>query len=249
MQGEIFNFLVVEDDPQHVSKIADIIKKHLGNATRVKIAATIKDALELHEKFYFDGYFVDLNLPDGKGGEFIHRIRRTKPRHPIVVVSIDRGLEIKVELLQGLKIQGYLEKDYKDQAVIDELDRMAEVACELDDTELTFRDDTGIERIKIRNVVFVRMKPNTKQANIGIYDFHLQAFRMANFRVESLASVLKMCHRKNSLIQCQKGSLVNPNFIKRYEIEDEQLMLHYTEVKLPVGGGQFRRNIKPYIYG
>jgi len=248
MQGEIFTFLTVEDDLKQASNLKEIIVKHLGDVTKVIIAGTNKAAFEFQENHYFDAYFVDLNLPDGRGSDFIRQIRKTQPRHPIIVVSVDKGLEIKFELLHGMKVQGYLEKDYKEEDVTAELDLAVETAREIDDTELSFRDETGVEKIRVRNIAFVRMVPNSKKARVGIYDFHTKEFRIELFSVRSLASVLKKCRRKNSLIQCQKGCLVNPSFIKRYEIDDEELVLHYTDVKLPVGGGQFKKNIKLYVY-
>src|SRR5262245_39434735 len=85
--------LIVEDE----KKVASFIKKGLQQEGYAPdIAQDGVQAFENAMAFDYDAIVLDLMLPRKSGLEFLHQIRTTKPKLPILILTAKGSLEDKV---------------------------------------------------------------------------------------------------------------------------------------------------------
>jgi DNA-binding response OmpR family regulator len=88
--------LVVEDEVD----IARFLKKGLeAEMCVVELASTGEQAIALAQSESFDVAVLDFHLPDMTGADISARIRKYKPSLPILVLSVERDMDIKVDML------------------------------------------------------------------------------------------------------------------------------------------------------
>ncbi len=88
--------LIIEDEPD----IAGFLKKGLeAELCVVKTAATGERGIALAHSGTFDVIVLDFHLPDMRGDEISAHIRKRKPSVPILVLSVERNMDIKVDML------------------------------------------------------------------------------------------------------------------------------------------------------
>jgi CheY-like chemotaxis protein len=81
--AEPFHVLIIEDRPEF-AKILETLSKAVGCQTRIAGTAWLAEQ-SLNEPT--DIVFLDLNLPDSKGAEVFHIVRRLQPGAHIIVVT------------------------------------------------------------------------------------------------------------------------------------------------------------------
>ncbi len=88
--------LVIEDE----AGIATFLKKSLeAEVCVVEVASTGERGIALAEMNSYDVIILDFHLPDMLGGEISAKIREKKPSIPILVLSVERNMDIKVDML------------------------------------------------------------------------------------------------------------------------------------------------------
>jgi two-component system copper resistance phosphate regulon response regulator CusR len=88
--------LVIEDEPD----IAAFIKRGLEAETFiVEVANTGERGVTLAHSQLYDVIVLDFHLPDMLGDEISTRIRKIKPSIPILVLSVERNMDIKIDML------------------------------------------------------------------------------------------------------------------------------------------------------
>lgn len=88
--------LVIEDEKQ----IASFVKKGLEAETWiVEVANTGAQGIYLAEINEYDVIVLDFHLPDMVGSEVSKEIRRSKPSIPILVLSVEHDMDVKVDML------------------------------------------------------------------------------------------------------------------------------------------------------
>jgi DNA-binding response OmpR family regulator len=88
--------LIIEDEPD----IARFLKKGLEAELCVaEIARTGERGIALAHENSFDAIVLDFHLPDMCGDEISAIIRKRKPSVPILVLSAERSIDIKVDML------------------------------------------------------------------------------------------------------------------------------------------------------
>lgn len=88
--------LIIEDEPD----IAAFLKKGLeAELCVVETASTGKRGITLVQLSTFDVIVLDFHLPDMRGDEISAAIRKLKPSIPILVLSVERNMDIKVDML------------------------------------------------------------------------------------------------------------------------------------------------------
>ena len=88
--------LVIEDERQ----IASFLKKGLEAETCVvEIANTGAQGIYMAEINEYDVIVLDFHLPDMLGTEVSQEIRMTKPSIPILVLSVEHDMDVKVDML------------------------------------------------------------------------------------------------------------------------------------------------------
>jgi DNA-binding response OmpR family regulator len=90
--------LVVEDDPQISSFVADGLQKH---GCEVETAADGLAGLRRAQEVSSDAIVTDLMMPDLDGLDLIMRLRGAKISTPVIVLSAKRSVEDKVRCLQA----------------------------------------------------------------------------------------------------------------------------------------------------
>ncbi len=88
--------LIIEDEPD----IAAFLKKGLeAELCIVETAPTGHAGIELAQANIFDVVVLDFHLPDMRGDAISAEIRKYKPSVPILVLSVERNMDIKVDML------------------------------------------------------------------------------------------------------------------------------------------------------
>lgn len=88
--------LVIEDE----ADIAGFLKKGLqAEMCIVEVAPTGKEGIRLAHLNSYHAIVLDFHLPDMTGTEISARIREKKPSIPILVLSVERNIDIKVDML------------------------------------------------------------------------------------------------------------------------------------------------------
>jgi DNA-binding response OmpR family regulator len=88
--------LIIEDEPD----IAGFLKKGLeAELCIVEHASTGKAGIELAASSTFDVIVLDFHLPDMRGDAISAEIRKHKPSIPILVLSVERNMDIKIDML------------------------------------------------------------------------------------------------------------------------------------------------------
>jgi two-component system copper resistance phosphate regulon response regulator CusR len=88
--------LVIEDE----GGIATFLKKGLeAEICVVEVASTGETGINLAHMNSYDAIVLDFHLPDMLGSEISARIREKKPSIPILVLSVERDMDIKVDML------------------------------------------------------------------------------------------------------------------------------------------------------
>ena len=88
--------LVIEDE----ADIAAFLKKGLQAETCVvEVATTGKEGIALAHLNSYNVIVLDFHLPDMIGTEISARIREKKPSIPILVLSVERNMDIKIDML------------------------------------------------------------------------------------------------------------------------------------------------------
>ncbi len=88
--------LVIEDEPDIIS----FIKKGLEpQSFIIEFAETGQKGISLALSQPYDVIVLDFHLPDLLGDEVSARIRKIKPSIPILVLSVERNMDIKLDML------------------------------------------------------------------------------------------------------------------------------------------------------
>ncbi len=88
--------LVIEDELE----IAQFIKKGLeAEVCIVETASSGERGIALAYLNHYDAIVLDFHLPDMTGADVSTRIRKHKPSIPILVLSVERNMDIKVDML------------------------------------------------------------------------------------------------------------------------------------------------------
>lgn len=88
--------LIIEDEVH----LATFLKNGLeSEAFVVEMVHTGKDGIQLARTQTFDVLILDFHLPDMRGCEISAEIRKYKPSLPILVLSAERNMDVKVDML------------------------------------------------------------------------------------------------------------------------------------------------------
>lgn len=63
--------MITEDDPLSRSMLCDLLGDYYPGVNIVRIAQTVKDSLEYLKDHKIDLLFLDIELPDGQGGDIL----------------------------------------------------------------------------------------------------------------------------------------------------------------------------------
>lgn len=105
--------LVLEDDRTTCWMITRFLRKSGWN---VRIAGSVGEALQFMDE-QIEIAFIDINLPDGNGIEFLEDLREASPRSRIIVSSSDTRIGTEHAALEAGAIR-FLPKPFQPKQVI-----------------------------------------------------------------------------------------------------------------------------------
>ena len=106
--------LLIEDDSATAKSIELILKSESFNAYTTDLG---EEGIDLGKLYDYDIILLDLSLPDMSGYEVLHKLRVSKVKTPILILSGIAGIENKVKGL-GFGADDYMTKPFhKDELV------------------------------------------------------------------------------------------------------------------------------------
>ena len=100
MNWRDIKLLMIEDDPDYIEFLADLISQSKTGIRHIKHATTLKQALEFLDSGIFDVALVDLHLPDSTGLDTLRKVREKAPNLPIVVLTAQQEEDYEEKALR-----------------------------------------------------------------------------------------------------------------------------------------------------
>lgn len=101
--------LVVDDDPDFVLLIKDLLEDATRASFLVESASTISEGVCVVEKHPFDVVLLDYRLPDGDGIQFLEALEQKHIKTPVVIVTSRGDKSVQVKALEAGAVE-YLSK-------------------------------------------------------------------------------------------------------------------------------------------
>jgi FixJ family two-component response regulator len=109
------NVLVVDDEPNLVEMIGEVIRRHLD--CRVIVASTLKQARTILAAATIEVLITDINLPDGDGTSLLPHLREHQPHASAIVITGDPTMDRAISALRGGAIDFVTKPFLNDQLV------------------------------------------------------------------------------------------------------------------------------------
>ena len=116
----IASVLIIDDD----AGVRNLLCSVLENAGySVEAVDNGKRALKTAEKLPFDVALVDINLPDIKGTELLHKLKRLQPKMVKIIITGNPSIENAIKALNE-KSDGFIVKPFDPQELLDMIRRL-----------------------------------------------------------------------------------------------------------------------------
>ena len=106
--------LLIEDDSATAKSIELILKSESFNAYTTDLG---EEGVDLGKLYDYDIILLDLSLPDMSGYEVLHKLRVSKVKTPILILSGNSGIEDKVKGL-GFGADDYMTKPFHKEELV-----------------------------------------------------------------------------------------------------------------------------------
>jgi len=237
----IFSFLILDDEKKYRIELEEIINA-MDIGSKILTASNHDSGLEKAVSIGFDVFLADIDLRGEKNGlDFIKEIKKKNPLSQIIIVSSNP--DYRKEALD-LKVSGYIDKPYKPEQVIREINSVLIYAKEMDNQMITFKRQEFEKRYKARDIICVRKVPKTsRKVIVTAYKTQTESSEEMFSIKSNLDEVPKMFLRQNTLIRVHQSWLVNPRHVIDYDLAYDKLILT-GDIRVPIGD-HFRDNILP----
>jgi len=118
----IINALIVDDDKE-IRKILGLILENEGYS--VETAENGKKAILLCEKVPFDVALVDIELPDIKGTELLHKLKKIQPKMVKIIITGHPSIENAARSVNE-KADGYILKPFNAEQLLEMVKKLIE---------------------------------------------------------------------------------------------------------------------------
>ena len=147
----IASVLIIDDD----AGVRNLLCSVLENAGySVEAVDNGKRALKTAEKLPFDVALVDINLPDIKGTELLHKLKRLQPKMVKIIITGNPSIENAIKALNE-KSDGFIVKPFDPQELLDMIRRLvAEKKSEY------LQMIAEVEKAKKNTPLFMYQNPN-----------------------------------------------------------------------------------------
>ena len=147
----IASVLIVDDDSDVRTMLSSILE---DEGYSVEAVDNGRQAIRTCEKLPFDAALVDINLPDVKGTELLHQLKRIQPQMVKIIITGDPSVENAVKALYE-KADGFITKPFDPYELLDTVRRLI---VEKKDEYLKML--TELENAKKNNPIFKYQTPD-----------------------------------------------------------------------------------------
>ena len=116
----ILSVLVVDDDSDVRRMLSSILE---DEGYSVEAVDNGRQALRTCERLPFDVALVDINLPDVKGTELLHELKRMQPRMVKIIITGEPSVENAVKALYE-KADGFVSKPFDSQELLETIRKL-----------------------------------------------------------------------------------------------------------------------------
>jgi DNA-binding NtrC family response regulator len=113
-----------------------------------------KKAIKASEKFPFDVALIDIDLPDIKGTELLHRLKEIQPKMVKIIITGQPSIENAAKSVNE-KADGYVLKPFNVAELLEMIKRLVE-----EKKNEYFQMFTEVERAKENNPIFKYQHPD-----------------------------------------------------------------------------------------
>ena len=110
----ITSVLIIDDDSEVRSMLSSILE---DEGYSVEAVERSKQAIAICEKLPFDVALVDVNLPDIKGTELLHKLKQVQPKMVKIIITGNPSIENAVKALNE-KADGFISKPFDPQELL-----------------------------------------------------------------------------------------------------------------------------------
>ncbi|TVR13085.1 MAG: DNA-binding response regulator [Balneolaceae bacterium] len=166
---ENLNFLIVEDDPTIRLLVKKALEYHGGTVSE---ADTAKGGFKSASSDELDLIVLDLRLPDGNGYEVCEKIRKNGNNTPILILSADHEIDVKVKNLSA-GADDYLTKPFSIDELLARIEAILRRSAANEESELECGD---IKIDLIRRVMTLK----GKEVDLTNSEFNLLVYLIKN---------------------------------------------------------------------
>lgn len=116
----INSVLIIDDDAEVRDMLSSILE---DEGYSVEAVDNGKQAIKTCEKLPFDVALVDINLPDIKGTELLHKLKQLQPKMVKIIVTGNPSIENAVKALYE-KADGFITKPFDPQELLDTIRKL-----------------------------------------------------------------------------------------------------------------------------
>jgi DNA-binding NtrC family response regulator len=116
----ILSALIVDDDSDVRRMLSSILE---DEGYSVEAVDNGRQALKTCERLPFDVALVDINLPDVKGTELLHELKRMQPRMVKIIITGEPSVENAVKALYE-KADGFVSKPFDSQELLETIRKL-----------------------------------------------------------------------------------------------------------------------------
>lgn len=116
----INSVLIIDDDAEVRDMLSSILE---DEGYSVEAVDNGKQATKACEKLPFDVALVDINLPDIKGTELLHKLKQLQPKMVKIIVTGNPSIENAVKALYE-KADGFITKPFDPQELLDTIRKL-----------------------------------------------------------------------------------------------------------------------------
>ena len=147
----LISILIVDDDAEVRNMLSSILD---GEGYSIEAVENGKKAINICEKSLFDVALIDIDLPDIKGTELLHRLKEIQPKMVRIIITGHPSIENAAKSVNE-KADGYVLKPFN---VVELLEMIKRLVAEKQNEY--FQMFTEVERAKENTPIFKYNHPD-----------------------------------------------------------------------------------------
>ena len=147
----LISVLIVDDEEEIRNLLSSILE---GEGYSVEAVENGKKAITICEKFPFDVALIDIDLPDIKGTELLHKLKEIRPKMVKIIITGHPSIENAAKSVNE-KAEGYVLKPFNVAELLEMIKRLL-----AEKTNEYFQMFTEVERAKKNTPVFQYKHPD-----------------------------------------------------------------------------------------